>query len=397
MKWRAPALAMAVAAAVGAVWAQGQEAAPRSTGATVMIVAPEYYLGLSMAEATAETELGRAFTEAGYRVLDQAQSAAIRYTPEMAEVIGDATGAKARELAAQHGADVVIVGKASCERVGEAAGGGTNCQAHLEVRAVAVRGDTVIIAATDATDAAVDNTESIAARKALGRAAEAVAPYLLERVGEFVGKAIKPLETVTPTQPTVTPPPATPPTTAATTPRVAVLSFENASEWAPTEWKLGRQIPDLIARELAKSDQVRVVERTALQKLVAQQGPEGSRLFNDLGKARELGALAEADYVVVGRINEFASDEVGASVYIAEAGDYAVNQTGHVSMAIKIIRVSDGTLLGTQEIERLAKQIVMGSGYQGIAFGSSRFNRTALGGATRAAVIEAANIIRQAR
>lgn len=394
MKWRALALAIASAAAVGAACAQGQEAAPRSADATVMIVVPEYYLELSMAEATAETELVRAFTEAGYRVLDEAQSAAIRYMPEMAEVISDATGAKARDLAAQHGADVVIVGKASCERVGEAAGGATNCQARIEVRAVAARGDTVIIAATEATDAAVDNTESVAAKRALRRAAEAVAPHLLERVGEFLGRPAEPPEQVTqpPTQPTVTPPATVP-----MTPRVAVLSFEDASEWAPAEWELGRRIPDLIARELAKDDQVEVVDRAALQELAAQQGLKQMGLFEDLGKARELGALGEADYVVVGRINEFSSGEAGGSVYVAEAGDYAVNQTGHVSMAIKIIRVDDGTLLSAQEVERRAKKIVIGSGYEGIAFGSREFNRTALGGATRSAVIEAANIVLQAR
>lgn len=360
-----------------------------------MVVIPEYYLELSMAEATAEAELVRAFTEAGYRVLDQAQSAAIRYTPEMAETISDATGSKARKLAAQHGADILIVGKASCERVGEAAAGATTCQARIEVRLVAARGDIPIIAATDGTDAAVDNTESVAAKKALRRAAEAVAPYLLERVAEFVGKPLKPPEAVppTPTQETVTPPPVTAPMT----PLVAVLSFADASQWAPADWEVGRQIPDLIARGLAKSDEVQVVERAALQELAAQQGLQQTGLFEDVGKARELGALAEADYVVVGRINEFSSDEVGGSTYVAEAGGYAVNQTGHVSIAIKVIRVDDGTLLSAEEVERRTKKIIIGSGYEGMAFGSRQFNRTALGGATRGAVIEAANIVLQTR
>lgn len=356
----------------------GQDAAGPVTFPDVklMIVVPERHRGVPTEDAAAETELIRIFTEAQYTVIDQAQYASMRYTPRMEAVLRNPTGPEARSLTANAGADILIVGSATSDRVGEVKGGIWSCRAQIGLRAVVTRGEGQIIAAIDGIGAGADVAEAVAARIALRKAAARAGVYLLARIGQAVGG------------PTVAPDMSgMPQEQSSGKPRVAVLPFEDRSQWSMANWNLGQQIPDLIANELLKTGRVEVLERTNIEQVVANRGLEQSGLFMDEGGSADLATMVAAEYVIIGRITEFTTKREGGVVVLPRLGGTGLGtERARVNILIKVVNQKTGVVVSSFEARGEATAAVVAGGYVGIIFGGAQFDNTAAGRATRRAI-----------
>jgi len=267
---------------------------PRYPELLLMVVVPERIAGAPGDDlATAETELIRHFLAAGYRVVDQAQSAAARDWAFADAVFDEPTGAEARSLAAKHGADLLLIGRASAEDGGSTHGVYT-ARGRVEVRLLVPQtGD--ILLSEGVTESGADTTRALAAHKALDEAANRLAPLLIEVVGQATGGPTQDLAATA--CPELGPPaegeglrrPV----------RVAVVPFEDRSGWRGADWNLREAVSELIAQELMKLGTVEVVDRTNLDDTVSEQALGLSGLVNRRDQPRELGTLTGADVLVV--------------------------------------------------------------------------------------------------
>jgi curli biogenesis system outer membrane secretion channel CsgG len=358
--------------------ARTQDAAPAPKltypGVRVMIVVPEAHIGRQISDPAAETELIRMFAKARYTVIDQTQYAAMRYTPEMEEVVKNPTGLKARALTTKYGADLLIVGEAFSQRAELQSPGAISCRARVEVRAVFTQA-AQIIAATDGIATGADVTEFIAAKIGLRKAGNVAGQYLLQEIGDYVDgpTAVPGEETSRPNgQPTI-----------------AVAPFDDRSQWSLGNWNLGQQIPDLITVELMKLGSVAVIDRASIEQVKKLQREYISGMYDNAGQAMELGTLAQADYLIVGRISEFATKRTGLlGGRIGLGMEKAV-----VRILIKVIDVKRGTVLAASEAKGEATEAVLGGGYVGVVFGGAVFDKSAVGRATRKAIAGAIELI----
>ena len=149
----------------------------------VMVMVPERHLQRYIPDPAAETDIIRSFVEARYRVVDQAQIAAIRGTDQAAAAArGDIAAAQA--IGRKFGAEIIVVGEAFSQAVDGARtadAGMRSCRARVEVKMI--RTDTgEILAANGVQASGIDATEEMAAKKALANAGGQVAKYMLDQL-----------------------------------------------------------------------------------------------------------------------------------------------------------------------------------------------------------------------
>ncbi|MEN6546002.1 MAG: CsgG/HfaB family protein [Armatimonadia bacterium] len=365
---------------------------PKFPEAKIMIVVPEFHKGTFallerdlLSQATwiiegysaglpsVETQLIKQFVDANYKVVDQNQYASQRYTPEMEQVLKDPTGPAARSLTANVGADVLIVGKATSEIAGTV-NNTTSVRTILTLRAVTTKGDALIIGATDATGSGADISGDAASLIASRKAADIAAKYLVPKVGNTLGG------------PTTNEALTAMANASSGKTRIAVMPFEDKSQWAMADWNLGMQIPDLIANELMKISSYEIVDRANLGQVINQQGLQQSGLFDSEGKAEELGTLAKADYGVFGRITEFTTKTRGGLLGVRGLGVGLGSEQAIVNILIKIVDLKTGVVMSTCEARADATEAVLGGGYVGMVFGGASFDKSAAGRATRKAI-----------
>ena len=126
-------------------------------------------------QSATETELTKAFVEAGFRVVDPKIYGKMR---QIADSTGD-LGAMA-SLGLKMGADMIITGQTISERT-NVQGGMVATRARLEIRAIATE-DGSILATNAIAGGGIDVSEAISNKIAIHNAAENMSQYLLERL-----------------------------------------------------------------------------------------------------------------------------------------------------------------------------------------------------------------------
>lgn len=176
-------------------------------------------------------------------------------------------------------------------------------------------------------------------------------------------------------------------------PYIAVLSFVDKSGFRKDVWDLGPEMARLVSLEMGIFPDWRVVPFEVVQEVVAGTGklkPE---------KAVELGRMMEADLVALGTIHDYNMGRF--SVGDPLLGGYK-SYTGTARLELQIVRVEDGSGVGTVEAAReltdrdvgldlLGKpreQDLKFTGLKDTPFGSQAFRETVLGQATLEAVGE---------
>ncbi len=166
---------------------------------------------------------------------------------------------------------------------------------------------------------------------------------------------------------------------------------------------VGKGISDLLVDKLLKDGKYRLIERSALDKILAEQNFSNSDRA-DANTAAKIGKVLGVDAIIIGSITQFGRDDqhtnVGGGGYgLGRFGLGGVNTSkakAVVGITARIINVSTGEILvsvsGLGESTRSGTSLVgggggwTGGGGGGLDMGSSNFSNTILGEAVHKAV-----------
>jgi curli biogenesis system outer membrane secretion channel CsgG len=191
---------------------------------------------------------------------------------------------------------------------------------------------------------------------------------------------------------------------------VAVMDFDYATVQSGvaaifgTNQDIGKGIADLIVEKLVKSGTYRVIERKAIQKILAEQNFSNSDRV-DPSSAAKIGRLLGADAIIMGSITQFGRDDrqtnVGGDVIGGRLSRYGIGGIGRknskavVGLSARMVSVDTGEILGVAagkgESTRSGTSLLGGGGSAAAAANaaldmtSSNFANTVLGEAVNAA------------
>ncbi len=193
--------------------------------------------------------------------------------------------------------------------------------------------------------------------------------------------------------------------------RVAVLDFEfgtvqgGVSAIFGQNVDIGKGIADMLVDRLVRDGTYSVIERKAIQKVLAEQNFSNSDRA-DSSSAAKIGKLLGVDAIIIGSITQFGRDDknvgVGGNVMKGVGAKYGLGNVGLknskavVGISARTVSVDTGEILavasGKGESQRSGTSLFGAGGTSGTAAGggvnmaSSNFANTIIGEATSAAV-----------
>ncbi len=191
--------------------------------------------------------------------------------------------------------------------------------------------------------------------------------------------------------------------------RVAIMDFDygtvhaGVSEIFGQDVDVGKGIADLLVNYLVKDGTYSVIERKALDKILAEQNFSNSDRANPASAAK-IGKMLGIDAMIVGSITQFGNDTKNTKIGGAGGGlgGFGLGGFGHkkskaiVGLDARIVDIDTGEILavaeGKGESQRTSTSMLGGGGNWhgfgagGVDFGSSDFQNTIIGEATKAAV-----------
>jgi curli biogenesis system outer membrane secretion channel CsgG len=197
--------------------------------------------------------------------------------------------------------------------------------------------------------------------------------------------------------------------TAARKKRIAVFDFDYATVRSGvaaifgSDIDVGKGVTDLLVTYLVKDGSYSVIERKALDKILAEQNFSNSDRANPTSAAK-LGKLLGVDAIIVGSITQFGNDTkstgvggVGAGLGKVGLGGFSrKNSKAIVGLDARIVDIDTAEILavaeGKGESKRTSTSMTGGGGgwggfgAGGVNFGASDFQNTIIGEAVKAAV-----------
>jgi curli biogenesis system outer membrane secretion channel CsgG len=387
-----------------------------------MVAIPETMLGRAgVPDPAAETQLIKRLIDAGYKVVDQRDVAQIRDTPTVQQIWGSPTQQQTQALGTRYRADVLIVGQAFSEAIGQVAApqapsqpggpppppvGGpalVSARARVQVRVIAAATGR-IVTSESATASAADVGEAMAAKEALSKAADLVAEAIIPRIAALQAPAVAqpapaqpappvaqpapapaPAPVVTPAQATPAPAPAAPASPAqGDRLRLAILPFQlgfTSPAWAQ-RWDISLGVTEIVEEALFATGRYRLVERRALEAVLREQGIGQTGAVDERTAAR-IGRVLGVQVLVAGTVNQFELRGAGGIALPVVA--VALYQA-QVQLTARVIDTTTGEILGIARGQGRAEGTMAIAVFQGMAFGGAEFNRTVLGRALDQAV-----------
>jgi curli biogenesis system outer membrane secretion channel CsgG len=192
-------------------------------------------------------------------------------------------------------------------------------------------------------------------------------------------------------------------------PRIAVLDFDYATVHTysaalfGSDVDVGKGIADLLVTHLVKDGTYSIIERKALDKVMAEQNFSNSNRA-DPTSAAKLGKLLGVDAILIGSITEFGNETKKTNLGGGGGnwGGYGLGGIGHsksnanVGIDARLVNVDTGEILavaeGKGQSSRSSTSLLGGGGnWHGFGagnadFGSSDFQNTIIGEATKLAV-----------
>lgn len=199
--------------------------------------------------------------------------------------------------------------------------------------------------------------------------------------------------------------------------RIAVLDFDFSAIqpwWGGYNWDVGAGVSDIVIKNLVRSGNYRVIERRALEAILAEQDLSNSDRAN-LGSAAQIGRLLGVDAIVVGSITQFGTEKKKKSFggigggWGGLAGAKIGTTEGKAVVAIdaRVVDVETGEIVAVAEgaAESSRSGLLLGGigvggggfGAGGVDMSSSEFRETILGEATHLAAEELSDDLVDAR
>jgi curli biogenesis system outer membrane secretion channel CsgG len=191
--------------------------------------------------------------------------------------------------------------------------------------------------------------------------------------------------------------------------RVAVLDFEYGTVRSQSDAVFGQSVDvgrgmcDLLVKHLVKDGTYSVIERRALDKILAEQNFSTSDRANP-ATAAKIGKILGLDAIIVGSITQFGAETKNTKVGGAGGGlgGFGLGGFGHknskaiVTVDARMVNVDTGEILvvsdGKGESSRSSTSLLGGGGNWhgfgagGVDFGSSDFENTIIGEAIKGAM-----------
>jgi curli biogenesis system outer membrane secretion channel CsgG len=193
--------------------------------------------------------------------------------------------------------------------------------------------------------------------------------------------------------------------------RVAVMNFDYSTVQSGvaaifgTNQDVGKGVADLVVEKMVGAGTYIVIERKAMDKILAEQNFSNSDRV-DTTTAAKLGRLLGADAIILGSITQFGRDDksntVGGTVVGDRLSRYGLGGVGQkkskaaVGLTARLVSVNTGEILavatGKGESTRSSASLIGSGGGPGAAavgaldMRSSNFGETVLGEAVNAAV-----------
>ncbi|HXZ26905.1 MAG TPA: CsgG/HfaB family protein [Terriglobales bacterium] len=191
--------------------------------------------------------------------------------------------------------------------------------------------------------------------------------------------------------------------------RVAVMDFDYGTVHSDvaalfgTDVDVGKGMADLLVKHLVQDGTYSVVERRALDKILAEQNFSTSDRANP-ASAAQLGKLLGVDAIILGTITQFGGETHNTNVGGAGGGwgGWGLGHVGHkstkaiVTVDCRIVDIDTAEILavadGHGESSRSSTNLLGGGGSWhgfgagGVDFGSSDFENTIIGEAVKAAM-----------
>jgi curli biogenesis system outer membrane secretion channel CsgG len=193
--------------------------------------------------------------------------------------------------------------------------------------------------------------------------------------------------------------------------RVAVFDFDyatvktNSAALFGTDIDVGRGIADLLVKNLVTDGTYSVIERKALDKILAEQNFSNSDRANPASAAK-IGKILGLDAIIVGSITEFGNETKNTNVGGGGGNfhGFGVGGFGHkdskanVMLDARLVDIDSAEILGVAEGKGQSKRSSTsmlggggnwhGFGGGAVDFGSSDFQQTIIGEAVKAATDE---------
>ncbi|MGZ4825053.1 MAG: CsgG/HfaB family protein [Terriglobales bacterium] len=191
--------------------------------------------------------------------------------------------------------------------------------------------------------------------------------------------------------------------------RVAVFDFDYATVRSGvaaifgTDIDVGKGVSDLLVKRLVQDGTYSVIERKAMDKILAEQNFSNSDRANP-NSAAKIGKLLGVDAIIVGSITQFGNEtkNVGAGGAGGGFGGFGLGGFKHknskaiVTLDARIVDIDTGEIMavadGKGESSRSSTSMLGGGGSWhgfgagGVDFGSSDFQNTIIGEAVKLAV-----------
>lgn len=193
--------------------------------------------------------------------------------------------------------------------------------------------------------------------------------------------------------------------------RVAIFDFEYGTVRSAvagifgSDVDVGKGISDLLVKHLVRDGSYSVIERKALDKILAEQNFSNSDRANP-SSAAQIGKLLGVDAIIIGSITQFGQETKGTGIggvgggmgRIGLGGFKRSNTKAIVTVDARIVDIDTGEILavadGKGESKRSSTSMLGGGGSWrgfgagGVDFSSSNFEETILGEAVKGAVEE---------
>ena len=177
---------------------------------------------------------------------------------------------------------------------------------------------------------------------------------------------------------------------------VAVEQFENKAG-AASHFNLGTGMADMLTDALIQSGNFIVLERQAVESVLAEQDFAASGRTTQAGTTAQIGKMPPAQVLIRGAVTEFQENTGGGGQGLNIKGFNVGMKRGrsHVAIIIRLIDTSTGEVIDSQRVEGDIEEGGLGFGYSGgdFGFGTSGFDKTPMGKATQIAIDRAVEYV----
>jgi curli biogenesis system outer membrane secretion channel CsgG len=153
----------------------------------------------------------------------------------------------------------------------------------------------------------------------------------------------------------------------------------------------------MLTDSLIQSGQFIVLERQALNAVLAEQNLAASTRASKAGAGAQTGNIKKAQILVQGAVTEFEEEKSGGGQGLSLYGVslHSRSATAHVAIIIRLIDTTTSQVLYSQRVEGDASSSGVGfsASVAGVGFGQDGFKKTPMGKATQMAIDRAVQYI----